>query len=220
MLMARKAVLEWRTFNIWSKQILRINKDLLSRAVVEEFKSDNKLEILSDNIGWLEEVARRVNPLYKFDRLEDELTGRLVRYYSAVRAFHACRPLDVSAYYEQGLLPLDPRRAASDFKRHFLCEDFPELDESDINSVIEETTLETIEGHVYFNLDERLLIEQCGHYLLYGSEYVVGLANGLRRTGSSNYRQSLKNIGTPTMFICDVPWGLISDGTGGSLNSV
>src|SRR5919205_705887 len=171
MRMARKAVLEWRTFNIWIKQILRINKDLLSRAVVKEFKSDNKLEILSDNIGWLEEVVRRVNPLPKFDRLEDELTERLVRYYSAVRAFHACRPLDVSSYYEQGLIPLDPGKAASDFKRHLLCGDFPELDESDLDSVIKDTTLDTIEGRVYFNLDERLLIEQCGHYLLYGSEY-------------------------------------------------
>jgi hypothetical protein len=46
---------------------------------------------------------------------------------------------------------------------------------------------------------------------------VVGLAASLCGIGTRDYRKSLKNIGVPTIFICDVPWGLISDGTKSSL---
>lgn len=210
--MGRKPVLEWRTFNVWRKQILGITRDLLNKEVLEEFKAGNTSEIRSDDIGWLENIVGRVNPGVASSNLEGELTSRLLKYYSAVRAFHAGCPRDVSSYYEKGLLPLDPEIARSAVKSHFLGGDFPELSESDLDAVIEDTSMETIEGRIYFNLDERVLIEHCGHYLLYGSEYAVGLAASLSRDRARDYRKSFKNIGRPTMFICDIPWKLISDG--------
>lgn len=214
--MARKTVLEWRTFNIWSKQIKRITRDLLSKDVLEEFKSENAPEIYSDDIGWLEDIVERVNPEAAGGDLEHELTIRLMKYYSAVRAFHASCPHDVMSYYEKGLLPLDPEAARIAVKGHFLGGDFPELSESNLDAAIKDTSLETREGRIYFNLDERFLIEHCGHYLLYGSEYATGVAASLNRNRTDktkNYKKSLKNLGRPTMFICDVPWDMISEGT-------
>jgi len=218
--MAGKAVLEWRTFNVWCKQIKKITKDLLNKEVIEKFKSENTSEIYSDDIGWLEDIVRCVNPKAAGSDLEGELTRRLMKYYSAVRAFHAGCPRNVSSYYEKGLLPLDPETLRSAVKSHFLGGDFPELSESDLDAVIEDTSLETRVGRIYFNLDERILIEQCGHYLLYGSEYATGIAAGLNRNRNDrtkDYKKSLKNLGKPTMFICDVPWNMISEGTKGEL---
>lgn len=216
--MKRHTVLEWRTFNLWSKQILEITKELLTQNVLDAFTSEcSPDDIYRDDIGWLERIVNRFVPAVGDGGLEGELTRRLTRYYSAVRAYHAGCPRDVSSYYEKGLIPLDPVATAASVKRHFLSGDFPELREADLDAVIRETSLETIEGRIYFNLDERFLIEHCGHYLLYGSEYAVGLAASLCEVGMRDYRKSLKNVGVPTLFICDVPWGLISDGTKSSL---
>jgi hypothetical protein len=206
------------SFILWSKQVLEIAKDLFTQDVLEVFKSEcTQDDIYRDNIGWLERIVKRFVPTIGEGELEGELTRRLTKYYSAVRSYHAGCPRDVSSYYEKGLMPLDPVAAASTFKNHFLGGDFPELNESNLDAVIRETSLETIEGRICFNIDERFLIEHCGHYLLYGSEYAVGLAASLCEAGSRDYRKCLKNVGVPTMFICDVPWGLISDGTKSSL---
>jgi hypothetical protein len=216
--MKRHRVLEWRTFNLWSKQFLEITKDLLNEKVLDKFRAEHAFDgIYSDNIRWLEEIVKSVVPEVADGNLEGELTRRLMKYYSAVRAFHAGCAQDVSSYYEKGLIPLDTEAAAAAVKSHFLGGDFPELSESDLDAVIRDTSLETIEGRVYFNLDERFLIEHCGHYLLYGSEYVVGLATSLCKDRAGDYRKSLKNVGRPTMFICDIPWSLISDGTKSAL---
>jgi hypothetical protein len=219
--MKRNIVLEWRTFNLWSKQFLKINKDLLNEAVLDKFKSECATDdIYSDDISWLEDIVMSVNPEPAGSDLEGELTSRLEKSYSAVRAFHAGCPRDVSTYYEKGLLPLDPEVARKAIKSHFLDGDFPELSESELDAAIEDTSFETREGRIYFNLDERLLIEHCGHYLLYGSEFATGVAASLNRNGTdktNNYQKSLKNIGRPTMFICDVPWNMISEDTKGEL---
>ena len=50
---------------------------------------------------------------------------------------------------------------------------------------------------------ETELLEYCGHYLLYGSEYLTGIAAHVK--GYRDYRQVLKRFGTPTVFVCDVP---------------
>jgi len=58
-------------------------------------------------------------------------------------------------------------------------------------------------GRVYFDAHERELVESCGHYMLYGSEYVTAVAAHIQ--GPRDYRQALKTRGTPTVFVCDVP---------------
>jgi len=96
--MKRNVVLEWRTFNLWSRQILEINKDLLNEAVLDKFRVECTLDdIYSDDICWLEDIVRSVNPEAADGDLEGKLTSRLKKYYSAVRAFHAGNSRDVSS---------------------------------------------------------------------------------------------------------------------------
>lgn len=42
--MGRKPVPEWRTFDVWRKQIIGITRDLLNKEVLEEIKAGNTSE--------------------------------------------------------------------------------------------------------------------------------------------------------------------------------
>lgn len=142
--------------------------------------------------------------------VEAKLVRKLTRRFSYLRAYHACSPKSVASYYERGLVPLDAQAVAALAKELFLSGDFPELDEAQLNEAITRVGTATRVGRVYFDLDEELLIEHCGHYLLYGSEYVLAIAAQLERSQKRKYRQLLKGMGKPTIFVCDVPWKLIS----------
>src|SRR5437588_11747139 len=112
--MKKNIVLERRTFNLWSRQIRDITKDLLNEAVLEKFRAEYTTEdIYSDDSCWLADLITGINPGADGVSIEGELTRRLTKYYSAVRAFHAACPRGVSSYYEKGLLPLDPEAAGS-----------------------------------------------------------------------------------------------------------
>lgn len=51
----------------------------------------------------------------------------------------------------------------------------------------------------------------CGHYLVYGSEYLYCL--GIRVISSSNTQRALKSIGRPTILVCDIPMSLMREQT-------
>lgn len=63
------------------------------------------------------------------------------------------------------------------------------------------------EGRVFFEANEPDLIEMCGHYLLYGGEYLIALAVHLG--DGRDYKRMLLQIGRPTLFVCDVPLELM-----------
>jgi len=79
------------------------------------------------------------------------------------------------------------------------------------------------EGRVYFCLDERALIDDAGHYLIYGSEYLCSIAACLCRIitardgWAQDYRDVLKRRGTPTVFVCDVPVVVLPSFTPGEM---
>jgi len=52
---------------------------------------------------------------------------------------------------------------------------------------------------VWFTISQKELIDYCGHYLIYGSEFVMGIASDLRS------HHLLKLHGIPTVFCCDIP---------------
>ncbi|WP_219993690.1 hypothetical protein [Paenibacillus cellulosilyticus] len=51
----------------------------------------------------------------------------------------------------------------------------------------------------WLSLTRNQLLDSCGHYLIYGSEFICGIAAEL------NCQYVLKNKGIPTIFHCDVP---------------
>jgi hypothetical protein len=63
-------------------------------------------------------------------------------------------------------------------------------------------------GKSYATLDDSYFLSHSGHYLIYGSEHICGIAAGLSGTGIKEYRQVLKR---PTIFKLSLPFTLIDD---------
>jgi len=67
------------------------------------------------------------------------------------------------------------------------------------------------EGYVYFGLDDRFLIDHCGHYLIEGSEYLQGLASFIERETGGELKSELRRYGKPTIFEVRIPLSAIQE---------
>jgi len=131
--------------------------------------------------------------------------------YRALRAVHGTRTSDLGTFYKGGLKRLQPEFFHDQAREIFLNGDYPELSEEKLQDAITAVGSELRSGRVYFEANENMLIDLCGHYMLYGSEYLICIAANL--DGPRDYRQVLKTRGVPTLFICDVPLELLSERT-------
>ncbi len=58
--------------------------------------------------------------------------------------------------------------------------------------------------------NDKYLLEECGHYLIQGSEYLMALAAHLGRSPSGeDYHFRLRNYGIPTILEVDIPVALV-----------
>lgn len=136
---------------------------------------------------------------------------RLRDHFSSIRAVHGTRTDDVRSFYERGLLPLDPDASQQVAKDYFLGSGkFPELSETDLRQAFEAVGTNTRKGHVYFECNEPMLIALAGHYMLYGSEYLMAIAANLGSGRSRRYMRALQERGRPTLLIVDVPLQFVS----------
>jgi hypothetical protein len=142
---------------------------------------------------------------------KEELADRLMTRYAALRAYHGTSATSLETFYTQGLRPLVIEEYHQRAREVFLTGRYLELSEHDLQRAIREVGAETREGRIYFDANEHLLTQRCGHYFLYGSEYLVAIAAhlGERR----DYRRALKGLGRPTLLVCDVPMIQLRRGT-------
>lgn len=128
-----------------------------------------------------------------------------------MRAFHATRCEDVNKYYASSIQIADFDSLIEKAKKIFSVEPFyftaqqVEWAASKIGKFDEK--------RLFLGLDDRLLLEQCGHYLIYGSEFLGSIGAQLVSFGKGNPQALLKSFGKPTMFICNVPMKLIDKST-------
>jgi hypothetical protein len=193
----------------WHAELWKLIGDFAGEDVRKAFRRKRPKYVVSDDLSWLDSIVEAT--LHREVDTKAETTARLRQRYKAIRAYHGTSAADPSGFYEQGLRPLVPEEFHEVAKRLFLSGDFPELTDANLTSAIEEVGSKLRAGRVYFEANEWLLREQCGHYLLYGSEYLVAIAAHLG--GSRDYRQVLKRQGMPTLLICDVPLRMVHDGT-------
>ena len=112
-----------------------------------------------------------------------------------IRGYHACRPVDVAKYYREGVVPFDEDTMLQTAKEVFSVS----LDEvSNVRRLPYRST-------VYFCLFKEELLQDSGHYLCYGSEYLAGVAAHLDSNIVGAYHNILLRTGIPTILICDVP---------------
>jgi len=214
-------VWDHRAYPTWRADIWKLIEDFADADVKKAFLNSPPKYVVCDDLSWLDDIVYAV----RNQEIDSKalLSERLRKRYKALRAVHGTRTTNIPKFYHDGLLPMVPELLHAQAREIFLGGEFPELTESLLQQAIEAVGSDLREGRVWFEANEEMLIAQAGHYMLYGSEYVTAIAAHL--LGNRDYRQVLKNYGKPTLFVCDVPLELISEGilrefAGGALESV
>jgi len=121
--------------------------------------------------------------------------------FSHLRCFHLCRPSNVGAYYNDGI-----RLVSRDTIRQQFSDIFSELPQDALDSAISNLNNGPSTQEVFVGVDCQFLLQHCGHYCVYGSEYLTGLAAHIGSTDNQDRRQRLKLTGRPTVIVLDVPF--------------
>jgi len=118
--------------------------------------------------------------------------------YTHLRAFHACRPMKLSDYVHNGILPISYESALQDVRNRVVC-DYVFEEDVILKFKKEWAGFEDIHKRVWLQMNKDFLLDTTSHYLIYGSEFINALAMQL------GCRDKLKQIGIPTIFFCDIP---------------
>ena len=147
-------------------------------------------------------LAEHLNDEYEVDFYEEG--------YTHLRAFHACRPLRISDYLNNGITPISYKSALKDAKDRVVCD---YVSEEEVISEFEKewSEFEDMHKRVWVQMNKDSLLGTVSHYLIYGSEFINTLAMNL------GCRSRLRQIGIPTIFYCDIP---MKDITSMTLNDI
>lgn len=77
------------------------------------------------------------------------------------------------------------------------------IDEAMIAEAMIAVGADTKDQCIHRWLDDKFLINHCGHYLIHGSEYLMALTGCLKHQ-RLDLTQVLRKIGKPTMIVCDI----------------
>jgi hypothetical protein len=90
----------------WNTEVLELLEPIIDDAVIHEFRRRPPKYIVCDDLTWLDKIIARVRGFESESKwfLSEQLRAR----YDAIRAYHGARPVDVAAYYNRGLEPMEP----------------------------------------------------------------------------------------------------------------
>ena len=200
----------------WRQRIWTLLGDYITDEVKAEFARNPPEYVVSDDLGWLDYIIFEVTG--ETCDIKELTADRLSREYRAFRAAHATRTNDLAQFYRAGLRCLRADEIEERARTIFLNGRFNYATEDRLQMAIDDINARNAsggrEGRLYFCADERSLITQTGgsgHYLVYGSEYLYCL--GMRVTSEWETKKALKEIGRPTMLVCDIPMTLLREST-------
>ena len=200
----------------WRNRIWKMLGDVLTDAVREQFKRNPPEYVVSDDLTWLNDIVLAATG--REIEMKSLTAERLAREYRAFRAGHGTRTDDVGRFYEHGLRRLQADEAEAIARDIFLTPEFGWITEEKLQAAIDDIDARGVaggrEGRLYFCADESSLITRnggCGHYLVYGGEYLYCLA--MRAVDTLSAQAALKRIGRPTMFVCDIPMTIMRPAT-------
>jgi len=198
-------VFMWKAFGEWKSSLKDMFGDILTPELEAKVKHNRAIVEYCDDPEAFEKLAGHSIDLMVTTEKINEFRQR----YSHIRVYHGCRPIDVQSYYEKGLLLCDMNALVDRFREIFLSGDYPELTEEILQKSIKEAAPYSVgrDGESCLHIDDRFLVEYCGHYLIYGSEYLSGLINHLpiENAKKDQYLFALREIGKPTFLEINLP---------------
>ena len=189
----------WRGLKTWDGFILGLIPRGISEEIATAIRQKQDLFRYYDDPSPLRSIY---SAFADFNSLEKRFVSTFGDNFNYVRMFHCCRPPYTEPYYRQGIRVLRADEANKQFMDLCHESDKPSnISEKDINAAIDSMSNSGGRlGQVYFGLDDRFLIEHCGHYLIYGSEYLQSLCSHLRGRICYDFSSHLKQVGIPTVF--------------------
>lgn len=200
---ANARVWHWSDFASWQGEIRELLSDVLTKRVYARFHASPPEYPACDELEWLDAIIESQTRVVS--DIKVLLASRLPTRYDAIRAFHGARPVDPARYRTQGLRTLDTNEKLQDLVRLFDANGLgvsPEQLAAATAAILPDGRA----GRLYFEANAAHLLRDCGHYMLYGSEFLIAIAAHI----SEQHRAFLRTIGTPTVFVCDVPLALVS----------
>ena len=197
----------WKNFYDWQNELVKLSYGLLSKKLINKIKQ-NYNDIYTDDCGALEkEIMCDENDLINYQKFINGFR----KTYDYILTFHASRPISKKDYLDKGIQIVPPKILNEKFIELFFNDRFPEITEENIKNAIIGASEYHFSNGLYVTLDDREFINFSGHYLIYGSEYLTSLAVHLNTNKNYDYRQYLRTIGKPTIFIIKLPIEMVDD---------
>jgi len=198
---------DWKALRDWRQRLFAAFPEDLPLSLLEIARSHDPERFYSDDLTWIERIQADAGVEAEPD-LDLRIASALGETFSSIRTYHACRPLDVDECLAGGLsfrLPEELQEIA------VTC--FGELgvSRSEVEAVHDDRSLGDEQGRLFLSLDDRDFTEYCGHYLIYGSEYLQAIAAGLHARYGPRPRRLLRNRGIPTVFEVDLPVSMVGE---------
>lgn len=194
-------VISWREPTSWTGILSRWLRPYLSHRGIRHLRQMGEQDICWDDSEWLNKAQTILR--YDVEYVTQSLGAALIR--ATIRTYHGCRPKDVGSYLREGILLNNPDALAEEARR-IVAEEEPL---HYLNDVIEQRLQEFKErerdiGRLYLALDDRTLTNMSGHYVLYGSEWILSVLG-------FEAHAALRRRGTPTILLVDLPLHQASD---------
>jgi hypothetical protein len=125
--------------------------------------------------------------------------------YTHIRGYHGCCPIDLKNYCKNGIVPIN-KKFAQEQAIKLLCSDNISVDKVKRIFNLRWNELGDNHKYVWMALSKKELLNECGHYLIYGSEFICSIAAKLF------CQSSLRGKGLPTIFHCDIPIESVANG--------
>jgi hypothetical protein len=144
------------------------------------------------------------------DRSHPIKVKQFLNAYSHVKAYHACRSSNPLDYYKNGICPRSYEELSNELMA--FIEETIKIQVPFEKVELARKKIGTLhEGSVFLALNKDTLIEEAGHYAIYGSEFIHAMVVKLQENGVPITREHLKHRGTPTIFTVDFPIGNASE---------
>lgn len=196
---AVNAPLRWTDLSSWHPLMTSMLGDLLEPGAIRRLGRVKSSELYDDDPEWLDLVVAEYGG--DEEQLIESICERLQ--WRSVRVFHGTRTSDAGSFTEQGIRLHDRQHLESEVRA--LVEHRDELSwmVPILDGKFQATAHLIDEGRCYVVVDERVLIEECGHYLLGGSEFLQGIVGPERA-------RSVLNDCAPTVIEVDLPLGRVT----------
>ncbi|MCF2501355.1 hypothetical protein L0661_23760 [Dyadobacter sp. CY357] len=159
-------------------------------------------DICWDDSDWLKKLE--LVAAVDLEDLVELLSNALVSTY--IKAYHGCRVENAGVYHRYGILVNNPDDLAIQVKRLVNEEDRlasfrPRIEQM----LLEFKNLSYDRERLYLALDDRILTDRDGHYLIYGSESILGILG-------EDAHEVLSKRGIPTLVHVQLPIRLVAAG--------